>query len=233
MPGDLVDLQSIRAICDKNNRLRDSTQGPFVQFSGFSRLRCYTPSAVPKPVLITTARLVIREFSGADLEAFLALAADPEVVRYLTFGAVSKAEAAALLDSSVAAQRAEPRTSYALAVVERSTGGLIGSVGLELSADPPNSAETFYVMRKDSWGMGYATETTHAVVDYGFRTLGLHRIWAHAVPDNRASIRVMEKAGMSYEGLTRGVILLNDVWHDAVQYAILDSDPREPLERYS
>ena len=210
-----------------------ATQGPFVQVSGFSIVRCYTHPVMPKPVLLTTERLVIREFSGADLGAFLALAADPEVVRYLTFGAVTEAEAAALLDSALAAQRAEPRMSYALAVIERSTGGLIGSAGLELSVDPPSSAETYYAIRKDSWGMGYATEATHAVMDYGFRTLGLHRIWAHAVPGNRASIRVMEKAGMSYEGLTRGVILLNDVWHDAVQYAILDSDPREPIERYS
>ena len=74
--------------------------------------------------------------------------------------------------------------------------------------------------------MGYGTEAAAALIDYGFQNLSLHRIWAQAAPENEASLRVLEKLGMTYEGLVRGIVLKDGRWRDAHQYSILEDDPR-------
>jgi ribosomal-protein-alanine N-acetyltransferase len=181
---------------------------------------------VSQTVLIESARLVVREFTADHVSALYAVVSDPDVVRYLAFGPPSETETRGMVDWAIASQSAEPRTSYALAVIERSSGDLIGSCGLELAGDSQVTAETYFALRKQSWGVGYGTEVVAAVVDHALRSLGLHRIWAHVVPGNDASRRVVEKIGMTYEGLVRGVILKDGQWHDAHQYAILEDDPR-------
>ena len=181
---------------------------------------------MPTVVHIETARLTVREFTPSDVPAFHAFASDPDVVRHLAFGPTSPAESQAMVDWAVASQAAAPRTSYALAVADRSTREIIGSCGLLLAEDPPSGAETYFVIRKASWGMGYGTEAAAALIDYGFQNLSLHRIWAQAAPENKASLRVLEKLGMTYEGLVRGIVLKDGRWRDAHQYSILEDDPR-------
>ena len=182
--------------------------------------------AMPESVALHTERLRVRELALDDVPAFLAFASDPEVVRHLSFSPTSEAEARALIATAIDAQASDPRTTYALAIEERSTGTLVGSCGLDVAVGPSNVAELYYVLRRESWGRGYATEAARAVLEFGFGQLRLHRIWAHASPDNPASSRVMEKAGMAYEGRVRGVMLRDGRWHDAFQYAILEGDPR-------
>ena len=181
---------------------------------------------MPESVALHTQHLRVREFSPDDVPAFFAFSSDPEVVHHLAFSPTSEAEARALIATAIDAGAAEPRTAYALAIEEHSSGTLVGSCGLDVAADPSSAAELYYVLRRESWGRGYATEAARALLDFGFSTLGLHRIWAHASPDNPASLRVMEKAGMTYEGRVRGVMLSDGCWHDAFQYAILEDDPR-------
>ena len=92
---------------------------------------------MPTVVHIETARLTVREFTPSDVPAFHAFASDPDVVRHLAFGPTSPAESQAMVDWAVASQAAAPRTSYALAVADRSTREIIGSCGLLLAEDPP------------------------------------------------------------------------------------------------
>jgi RimJ/RimL family protein N-acetyltransferase len=176
------------------------------------------------PVSIATERLIIRELTPNDLAALLAVTSDPNVVRYLSFGVMNEAETQGVIDFAVAAQAHEPRSHFALAIVDAASGELIGSCGLALADDPPGTAEIYWALREASWGVGFATEAVRAIVDYGLRVLGLHRISAYASPGNPASLRVMEKAGIRYEGLIRGVVFKDGIWHDAVQYAILEDD---------
>jgi ribosomal-protein-alanine N-acetyltransferase len=153
-------------------------------------------------ILLTTPRLIIREFTAADLDGFHSLASDPDVVRYLAFGPTSLGESEALLQTSLDSQAIDPRASYALAVEDRAGGALVGS-----------------------WGMGYATESVGAVIAHAMHTLGLRRVWAHASLDNPASIRVMEKLGMAFEGKVGG----EHHWRDDVSYVILGSGPSGPV----
>jgi ribosomal-protein-alanine N-acetyltransferase len=181
---------------------------------------------MPADVIRATQRLLIRELAPEDRDEFYVITSDPEVIRHLAFGVTSPAESLALLDYAIASRGEPSRASFAFAVEETATGRLVGSCGLNLAPDDARSAEIYFVFRRASWGSGYATEVACAVLDFGFGELGLHRIWGHAMVGNGASVRVMERSMMAREGMARGVILSDGQWHDAVQYAILDSDPR-------
>jgi RimJ/RimL family protein N-acetyltransferase len=86
-------------------------------------------------------------------------------------------------------------------IISRDTGTLLGSTGLRLSS--PQQAATGYVLARDAWGQGYATEALHAMRDLALR-LGVLRLTAVCHPEHRASWRVMQKCGFSREGTLRG-----------------------------
>jgi ribosomal-protein-alanine N-acetyltransferase len=71
-------------------------------------------------------------------------------------------------------------------------------------------------------GCGYMTEAVRRTVEFGFETLGLHRIEANIMPGNKASIAVVEKCGFAMEGLSRKYLKINGVWEDHVHYVILN-----------
>lgn len=71
-------------------------------------------------------------------------------------------------------------------------------------------------------GKGYAPEAINKVVEYAFTELGLHRIEANIIPRNKASIRVVEKLGFAYEGISKKYLRINGVWEDHKHYVILN-----------
>ena len=89
-----------------------------------------------------------------------------------------------------------------LAITLRSDHSLIGAIGLVIKPEQ-DVAELGYWVGKPWWGQGYATEAAQAIVDHGFRKLGLARIYAQCFSRNPASARVLEKAGMVKEGHLR------------------------------
>src|SRR5205085_11918113 len=94
---------------------------------------------------------------------------------------------------------------YAMWAVEaKTTGEFLGQCGLRLAATMDESAgseiDLAYHFVRSSWGNGYATEAVVAVLVHAFGALGLEGVMAVVLPDNFGSWRVMEKAGMRYEG---------------------------------
>lgn len=168
---------------------------------------------------ITTERLILREWTLDDFDVVHAYATDPEVVRYMSFGPNAEEDTRAFLRATLDHARATPRTDYGLAVTRREDGAFVGGVGLYLRN--PTKAELGYVYQRDAWGHGYATEAARALLDFGFRALGLHRIYALCVPANTASARVMEKLGMRYEGCLRDNLFARGEFMDSLSYAVL------------
>jgi RimJ/RimL family protein N-acetyltransferase len=82
-------------------------------------------------------------------------------------------------------------------IIERASNHLVGSVDLSLE-DGPTAGTLGYWLGPDFWGQGYGTEAARAVIDFAFGTLGLMEVNASALPENERSIRVLEKAGLSY-----------------------------------
>ena len=151
----------------------------------------------PARFLIETDRLGLREFVEADAEAFHAFNSDPEVMRY-TGEPLSES-----VDQARRAIRDYPdyrRHGYGRwAVVWKAERCVIGFNGLKY-LDDLREVDLGYRFRSDCWGHGFATESSLAVVRYGFERLGMSRIIGLVMPENVGSIHVLEKVGMHYEG---------------------------------
>jgi RimJ/RimL family protein N-acetyltransferase len=111
------------------------------------------------------------------------------------------------------------------AVVANETGKLVGAISLMIMREH-HRAELGYWIAKESWNCGYATEASQAVIDFGFGTLGLHRIQARHLVRNPASGRVMEKLGMQQEGIERDSIIKWGRYESLVVYSILEPEWR-------
>jgi hypothetical protein len=81
--------------------------------------------------------------------------------------------------------------------------------------------EIWYLVEPESWGKGFATEAVRYLLSFGFGELGLHRIWATCLPENPASARVLEKAGMRKEGFLVKNLKIHGAWKSSFLYAIL------------
>jgi RimJ/RimL family protein N-acetyltransferase len=109
------------------------------------------------------------------------------------------------------------------AVTLRSTGELIGAIGLAIR-QRFGHAELGYWIGKPYWNKGYCTEAGRAVLEYGFTVLGLHRIYASYLTRNPSSGRIMEKLGMKREGLLRQHVQKWGKFEDLVMYGILKNE---------
>jgi len=177
-------------------------------------------------VSLETPRLVLREFSEDDATAVHAYASDAEIVRYLDWGPNTHADTARFLATARAAGDAGPRTTYHLAIVLKTVGHLVGGCRIEIRNPANGHGDLGYVLHRQAWGHGYATEATRALLAFGFGRLALHRIWATCDVENRASIRVLEKLGMQREGHLRHNVRRKGEWRDSYLYATLEPEWR-------
>ena len=156
------------------------------------------------PVELRTSRLRLRDFELGDYQAVHAFAADLAVVRHVEWGPNTPQETQAFLQEASASAGVSPRRRYALAVVVQADGEmLIGSIELQVVSFEHHRGEIGYVLARESWGHGYATEATGRLLAFGFNELGLHKISATCDPENRASVAVLTKNGMRQEGVLR------------------------------
>ena len=172
-------------------------------------------------LILPGERLTLREFDDSDEEALHAFASDPVVTRFTTWGPNTPADTRAFLDDVHAQARSAARNRFALAAADSATGRLLGSAELFVESREHLRGELGWVFDPAYWGRGYATEATRLLLRFGFDDLGLHRIAATCHPDNRASARVLEKSGMSFEGRMRGHMRVRDGWRDSLLFAVV------------
>ena len=146
-------------------------------------------------VILETDRLVLREFSLDDARSFFDLNNDPDVIRYTGDEPFSSVEHARQFISDYREYAVHGYGRWAC--VEKSHGEWIGFCGLRSEGEEVDIGFRFHRIH---WGKGYATESAQACLDHGFRELQLPSIIGRASKENAASIRVLEKLGMSYEG---------------------------------
>ena len=151
---------------------------------------------------IETRRLLLRQWREGDLDAYARICADPEVMRYLpaTLGREESAEQMAWFE-----QHWEERGFGLWALEGKESGTCVGFAGLSYQEDWPegeHKTEVGWRLDRAFWGRGLATEAAKASVTYGLETLGLERIISIIQPENTASRRVAEKAGLTPRGET-------------------------------
>jgi len=86
-----------------------------------------------------------------------------------------------------------------LGICLRDSKSLVGCIGLTMKPEIEN-AELGYWISEEFWNLGYATEAARAIIQYGFSSLGIHKIYANYFSNNTASGKVMKKIGMVQEG---------------------------------
>lgn len=174
------------------------------------------------PERIETARLVLQPPRTTDFEAIFArYASDPDVTRFLAWPRHrSLADTQAFLAFSEAEWGRWQAGPYLLR--SRADGTLLGSTGLAF--ETPYRASTGYVLARDAWGKGYATEALQAMVETA-RMVGIRRLYAICHTEHRASWRVLEKCGFLREGVlhryTEFPKLVPDELSDVFCYALI------------
>ncbi|MFN8062558.1 MAG: GNAT family N-acetyltransferase [Vicinamibacterales bacterium] len=149
---------------------------------------------------IDTARLRLRRPVASDAdEIFARYASDPDVTRYVGFPRHRRLEHTHAFLSFADAHWAQWHTGPYL-IVDRASGVLLGGTGLIF--DSSFKAATGYILARDAWGRGVATEALGAMVALA-PPLGVRRLYAVCHVDHRASARVLEKGGLTLEGVLR------------------------------
>lgn len=108
-------------------------------------------------------------------------------------------------------------------IVLKENNELIGAIGFMINR-AHRKAELGYWIGIPYWGKGYCTESSKAMIKFGFDRLDLNKIYANALVSNVASWTVMEKSGMKYEGTLRHEVIKDGVPQDLKQYAIIKED---------
>lgn len=172
---------------------------------------------------LRTERLLLRDFRREDIPDLVRLAGAREVAATTLRipHPYTLADAEHFLE-----MRQEDKFGYSFAITLLSSGELCGGVGLHPDAVHPR-AELGYWIGVPYWGRGYATEAARAVVDFGFRELGLQRIFAHHFEGNLSSGRILQKIGMKHEGCQRQHIEKWGKLLDLENYGILRSEWQE------
>ncbi|MBV9014809.1 MAG: GNAT family N-acetyltransferase [Alphaproteobacteria bacterium] len=154
---------------------------------------------------VETARLRLRAFHAADLDAYSAMQANPEIMRHLLTG--NTATPVQTWYTMLTSMGSWALRGYGMWAVEEIAGGrFVGSVGTFQPLDWPEP-EIAYSLDRPFWGQGLATEAAGAAREWLFTHFPLQRAASFIRPENRASIRVAEKLGAVLEGITelRGV----------------------------
>jgi RimJ/RimL family protein N-acetyltransferase len=172
---------------------------------------------------LLTDRLLLRPFTLADAPDVQRLAGDRDIASTTLNVPHPYEDGMAEQWIGTHQERFDRGELVNFAITMRQDGTLIGAIGLVIDQKHEH-AELGYWIGKPYWGNGYCTEAAEVVLHYGFTVLGLNRIYARYMTRNPASGRVMEKAGMRYEGCLRQHVKKWEVFEDLNVYAILKSE---------
>jgi RimJ/RimL family protein N-acetyltransferase len=149
---------------------------------------------------LTTQRLQLRHFTLADIDHVVALDSDPEVMRFISYGAPTPRDVIEqrVLPSWIKYYERDERIGFWAAEL-LSTGEFIGWFHLRPDRFVPEEQELGYRLRRDAWGKGLATEGSLALIADGFSASKFSKITARTLLGNLGSQRVMQKCGLTLE----------------------------------
>jgi ribosomal-protein-alanine N-acetyltransferase len=169
---------------------------------------------------LETDRLVLRKLTLEDVDDILAYASEPEDSRYTTWYPHASPEDSRSFLQAVQALY-DNREVAPWGIVVKSEGKIVGTCGFANWVPRHARAEVAYALARHHWGKGYMTEAVREVLRFGFAVIQLYRAEARCDVENVGSYRVMEKAGMAYEGVLRGQMHAKGAFVDLKMYAIL------------
>ncbi|MBI3997987.1 MAG: GNAT family N-acetyltransferase [Armatimonadetes bacterium] len=169
---------------------------------------------------LETPRLVLRRLTRDDAEDIFAYGSDPEVTRYTGWQTHRTIEDSRVFLNGVLALY-ESKQVAPWGIAHKTDRKLIGTCGFVYWLPQHARAEIGYGIARPYWRQGYTTEAIRAIIAFGFQSMQLNRIEARCEPENTGSWRVMEKVGMTFEGVLRQHNYAKGTYRDTKMYSIL------------
>lgn len=163
--------------------------------------------------------VVLRPYRDDDSASLVEHINDKRVVRYtlnIPYPYTTK-HAREWLQKQKQYEKEKPRTNITFAIDKQ--GKIIGGCSLMDINHQHNNAAIGYWLSPKYWGQGIMTEVVKQVTTFGFQKAGLKRVYAYIFPKNKASARVLEKAGFQYEGRLVKHAQKNGRYHDDLLFA--------------
>ena len=171
---------------------------------------------------LETPLLILRPFEEKDAAPFSSYRSDPEVAKYQGWSTpFSIEQAVKFIDEMKSITPGRPGEWYQMVIELKSSCRMIGDCAFHRLAQDDAQAEIGFTIAREFQGQGYGTEAATRLLEYLFSDLGLHRVRANCDPDNLASIRLLQKVGMRYEGRFIESLRLKGQWVSEDWYAIL------------
>ncbi len=173
---------------------------------------------------IETERLTLRRFEYTDDEAMLKYWVSDERIQSLYSEPVytTKEAVKELLDKYIGSY--EKNDYYRWAIIENKSGECIGQIAFFLVDSKNHFAEIEYCIGSGFQCIGYATEAAKAIIKYGFEKINLHKIQICTKTVNKASKRVIEKCGFTYEGMLRDYFYMKGEYVGRLYFSMLRSE---------
>jgi ribosomal-protein-alanine N-acetyltransferase len=173
--------------------------------------------------ILESERLIYRSFLETDAQKLFEIRSNDEVMNYMDTAKHKSVEDAKNLIENIHTSFSE-KNGINWAVVEKSSGQLIGYFGFWRMMKDHCRAEIGYALSPEFWGRGYMMETMNRLIDFGFNELKLHSIEANVNPKNTSSIKLLDKSGFKKEAHFRENYFFNGKFIDSVIYSLLESD---------
>lgn len=175
------------------------------------------------PPILECDRVILRKMDRSFADDMFEYASNPAVTKYLTWD-VHPNRRFSYNYLGYVNSRYRTGEFFDWAITMRDSGKMIGTCGFTRFNFSSYSAEIGFVLNSKYWGYSIAPEAARRVIRFGFDTLELHRIEARYMENNIQSRRVMEKSGMTFEGIYRDMMLVRGQFVSVGVCSILRSE---------
>lgn len=169
---------------------------------------------------LVTQRLLLRDFTPDDFEAFYAASRDPEYNQFYSEQETTREFWETIFARILSSTSVEERLKYQLAIC-LPTGELIGTCGVRIEDLENQQASFGCAVAQPHWGKGLAFEAAQRILGFGFSMLPVHRIYAETNSENRRARILAERLGMKLDGELRHNRFFRGRWWNTAIYSIL------------
>ncbi len=178
--------------------------------------------------IFETDRLVLRPFEDQDAPSLQTLASNIELARTTLHIPYPYPEDYAKHWIISSTEKRKKGSSYSFAIILKGSMEIAGCITLTIALNHQRG-ELAYWIGKPYWDNGYATEAAKQILEFAFHHLQLNRVWACVMKKNQASIEVMRKSGLLYEGTFPQHVRKWDQFEDVAYYGLLKEQYQKSL----
>lgn len=176
---------------------------------------------IPTAPTVDFLNISLRQLERTDITAWYAYLSNSEVTQHTSWNLRSEEDLLPLFDEIESTHSTSIRR---LAIINQTSGDLIGTIGFHSISEANRSAEIAYDLAPAYWGKGIASAVCSSVTQWAFTEYGFVRVQGTVLETNRGSAQVLVKCGFQYEGKLRAFRMVRGRPGNFEMYAILNTD---------